>query len=228
MNLNYVVSWTNGKYHFAQSFSEPANINFLSIARKIEKMYEKDGWEATDILFFESKRKADEVARDWNESWENDGRYGMPMDGKGKYAGEEQEESYRNKRRAVKESKRPVKHLCKRVREDWDDDEDEYEEYEPILDRVMDRLRYWTEDTTVLNLFWDMFSEMEAERILTDDMDDDDVMELVDNAYVNNCEVIYPTDEDYPAYMKMYKTGNYDDKLGTIEAFNGREFLVSW
>ena len=67
------------------------------MARKIEKMYEKDGWEATDISFFESKRKADEVARDWNETWKHDGRYGKPVDGKaytGKgYAGEEQRPS---------------------------------------------------------------------------------------------------------------------------------------
>ena len=237
MNLNFVASWTNGKYHYARPVSVDASANLLHEFRRIEREFEKDGWKAEVIAFCSSKREAESQSEEWNNVWKKDKVFGMPIDGKiwrgvengrNTFAGEEQEESYRNKRRAVKEGKRPTKHLRKRVREDWDDDEDEYEEYEPILDRVMDRLRYWTDDATVTNLFWDMFSEMEAEGILTDDMDDDDIMELVDNAYVNGCEVIYPTEEDYPAYMRMYKTGNYDDKLGTIEAFNGREFLVSW
>ena len=109
---------------------------------KSKRCIEKDGWRADFALLVESKRKADEIESNWNETWQNDGRYGMPIDGKvylgrGKYAGEEQEESYRNKRRAVKESrkmrtiskrravkenKRPVKQLRKCVREDWDDD----------------------------------------------------------------------------------------------------------
>ena len=56
------------------------------------------------------------------------------------------------------------------------------------LDMLMDRLSFWTDDTTTTELFRNMYQDYLDERMF--DGDNFDVMNIVDNDYVNWCAVV--------------------------------------
>ena len=75
-------------------------------------------------------------------------------------------------------------------------DEDE------AIDRLMERLEYWTDDSTTHELYRKMYESYVYGGVF--DGSDFDVMAIVDNDYVNYCEVVAPGDDNYDAVKKLY------------------------
>ena len=68
-----------------------------------------------------------------------------------------------------------------------------------LLEALIDRLQFWTDDSTAIELFTKMYSNYLENGIF--DNIDFDVNKFVDNDYVNYCIVIDKSDiEDYSSY----------------------------
>lgn len=75
-----------------------------------------------------------------------------------------------------------------------------------VLEMLMDRLKYWTDDETTTNLFEKMY-----ENYIDNDLFEGcefNPMIIVDNDYVNWCHIV--TASEYPALVTLYKAGEYD------------------
>jgi hypothetical protein len=78
------------------------------------------------------------------------------------------------------------------------------------LDMLLDRLKFWTDDHTTYRLYEQMYENyidggcFEGVAF--------DVMEIVDNDYINWCTVIEPEDSSYDGIKKLYDR----DGLGDI------------
>lgn len=89
------------------------------------------------------------------------------------------------------------------------------------LEMLMDRVRYWRDDSTTLELFekmyqnyidWGCFDESEF-----------DIMQIVDNDVVNWCSVVEYGEKDFKKLLKLYKAGERDV---SCESF--KEYKVSF
>lgn len=72
-----------------------------------------------------------------------------------------------------------------------------------VLELFIQRIKYWTTDPVVANLYADRY-----ERLLEDGYFDNaqlDIQSIVDNDYVNNCLILYPNDLDFDKYCKIYE-----------------------
>lgn len=111
----------------------------------------------------------------------------------------------------------------------------EIDDYE-VLDMLLERVRYWTDNEDVVGLFEQMY-----ERSIDDKMWDGsefNVMTIVDNDYVNWCDVIYEDDDLFVKLKEVYlKQGIGDcscevDRVGFIEAVDNEKepkmFLIRW
>lgn len=102
-----------------------------------------------------------------------------------------------------------------------------------VVDLLMKRVRFWTQDETTLELFEKMYKNsvdwgiFEGGKL--------DVMDIVDNDYVNWCSVITPEDEDWDIVLNAYKNGDRDiscetSSYGFVEAVTDDESaaLIRW
>lgn len=118
-----------------------------------------------------------------------------------------------------------------------------YIDEENLLQMLTDRVLHWTDDDTVIELYEEMY-----ERSVYDggfEGAEINIMQIVDNDYVNYCDVLWPPEEDetghdterYHKALKIYKEqgvgdcSEYDLDYGYIEAMvedhNGKPvFLV--
>ena len=91
-----------------------------------------------------------------------------------------------------------------------------------LLDMLMDRVDYWTDDKEVK----DLYEEMYRHSIDCGCFDgaEFDVMSIVDNDYVNWCSVISEkdcTEEDWKKLVELYEDGNRDISCEEFDESHG-------
>ena len=92
-----------------------------------------------------------------------------------------------------------------------------YLDEEDLLKMLTDRVLYWTQDDTVVALYEDMYDNyvyngcFEGAEL--------NIMEVVDNDYVNHCDVLWPPEKNDTTYaakeyrniLKIYKEQGLGD-----------------
>lgn len=79
------------------------------------------------------------------------------------------------------------------------------------LDLLMDRVSTWTDDQDTLNLFEKMYESYLDSGVFEEN--DSTIMEIVDNDYINFCNVVSAEDlskKDFKKLVKLYKNGERD------------------
>ena len=105
------------------------------------------------------------------------------------------------------------------------------------LTALVDRVRYWTQDDKIISLYEKMYDDYIWNGCF--DGGDFNIMEIVDNDWVNYTAVISQGDEDFEKVLKLYKEQGLGDvscedfdyyKINFIEAVDNDEdpkmFLV--
>lgn len=109
------------------------------------------------------------------------------------------------------------------ARIELDDDE--------LLDRLVDRLHYWTDEEDVIELYRLMYEDMLDNGLFNGD--DFNVQFIVDNDWVNWCEVVCPGEDNYDEIKRTYDNGDREvyvdgDYYCRIEAEDKDCFLIRW
>lgn len=105
-----------------------------------------------------------------------------------------------------------------------------YIDEEELLTMLTDRVLHWTDDDTVVELYEKMYEN----NVYSGSFDgaEINIMEIVDNDYVNYCDVLWPPEKDETGYdaekyrkvLKIYKEqglgdcSEYDLDCSYIEA----------
>lgn len=97
------------------------------------------------------------------------------------------------------------------------------------LDLLVERVEFWTEDCDVIDLFNQMYTSYLDSGVF--EAVDFDVMNIVDNDYINWCSVIDDSDPHFEEIMQAAINGDRDiscEDLGYsyIEAFNEDKGLI--
>lgn len=83
------------------------------------------------------------------------------------------------------------------------------------LDMLMDRLEFWIKDhsETSKNIDRKLYEQMYQMYLESGcfESTEFDVMSIVDNDYINYCNVVEPGDEDYEKIDKLYKENGIGD-----------------
>lgn len=100
-------------------------------------------------------------------------------------------------------------------------------EKDDVIDLLVNRVRFWTDNEDVVDLFRQMYENYVEEGVF----DELNVDLIVDNDYVNNCRVIEKGDEEFEKVQELAKQGCYDsscetDCYGFIEACNEDYSLI--
>lgn len=77
-----------------------------------------------------------------------------------------------------------------------------------LLNMLVDRCDYWNMGDDVKALFEKMYSNYIDGGCF--DGAEIDIMVIVDNDYINYCNVVYKGDADFKKLLKLYKNGEYD------------------
>lgn len=77
------------------------------------------------------------------------------------------------------------------------------------LDMLMERVEYWTEDTDTIKLFEQMYENYLDCGVF--ECVEFDVMQIVDNDYINYCDVVTPSDDDYEELKALYDENGCGD-----------------
>lgn len=80
---------------------------------------------------------------------------------------------------------------------------------EEALERLMDRVHYWTEDKDELNLYEQMYSNYIYGGIF--DEGDFNVDVIVDNDYINWCSTVGDDEEEFNDILKVFKEQGLGD-----------------
>ena len=91
------------------------------------------------------------------------------------------------------------------------------------LDMLLDRLEHWTDDHTTYRLYEAMYENYIDCGCF--DGGDFDVMAIVDNDYVNYCDVISEGDEAYNNIKKLYEEEGCGDISCEDELNHGYNFI---
>lgn len=78
-----------------------------------------------------------------------------------------------------------------------------------LLDMLINRVKFWTEDKDTINLFEKMY-ENYIDGGCFEDMELD-IQVIVDNDYVNWCRIIEEDEDDFEEIMKIYKEQGLGD-----------------
>lgn len=96
-------------------------------------------------------------------------------------------------------------------------DEDE------LVEMLVDRLRdYWTQDREVIELYRQMYESM----VDCFDGCEVNIMEIVDNDYVNYCSVIDESDEFYNEALEAIENDEYEFGNYRVEAYSDDKNLI--
>ena len=103
-----------------------------------------------------------------------------------------------------------------------------------FLEMLMERVKFWTDDKTTLNLFEDMYQSYIDGGVF--EGSELDISVIVDNDYVNYCRVVEEGEEDFEQIKKVYGEQGLgdcscEDCIGNfIEAVNSNEtaFLIRY
>lgn len=93
------------------------------------------------------------------------------------------------------------------------------------LDMLMDRVKYWTDDEEVYHLYETMYENYVYEGVF--DGREFDVMSIVDNDYINYCEVISEGDESYEDIKKLFDEQGCGDISCEHELNHGYNYIES-
>ena len=74
---------------------------------------------------------------------------------------------------------------------------------EDALNALLERVRYWTDDEEEVGLFEKMYDNAIWGGVF--DGGEFDVMQIVDNDWVNNTAIITPEDKDWEKVLSIYK-----------------------
>ena len=94
----------------------------------------------------------------------------------------------------------------------------------------MNRVRFWTDDETTLDLYEKIYHDYVYEGMFEGTKES--IMEIVDNDYVNYCQIITKEDdENFDKILEAYKNGDGDiscEHLGYsyVEAVNDDETAI--
>lgn len=116
-------------------------------------------------------------------------------------------ENRRHRRIMENRKARPSKRLTEALIEVDDDD---------LLDMFDERVGHWTDDREVAELYHKMYENLidggvfEGQRI--------NIMEIVDNDYINWCDVIAYGDDEYDEVANAYDAGDWETDHGIVEA----------
>ena len=77
-----------------------------------------------------------------------------------------------------------------------------------LLDLLMNRLKRWTDDPVATDLYEQMYQSYIDSGW---DLGGNSVMVIVDNDWVNYCDVVSPGDENYDALLKLYQENGLGD-----------------
>lgn len=91
------------------------------------------------------------------------------------------------------------------------------------LDMLMNRVNYWTDDEEVYHLYEAMYENYVYDGVF--DGGEFDVMAIVDNDYVNWCNVISEGDEAYEDIKKLYDEQGCRDISCEDELNHGYSFI---
>ena len=91
-----------------------------------------------------------------------------------------------------------------------------------LVDLLLDRVEYWTDDPDVYRLF-DMMYTNYAEGGCFDGCELD-IKAIVDNDYINYCSVISEGDEAYEDIKKIYEENDFGD-ISCEENNHGYSFI---
>lgn len=91
------------------------------------------------------------------------------------------------------------------------------------LDMLMNRLEYWTDDYITHRLYEQMYESYVDGGVFDDG--DFDVMAIVDNDYINYCDVISDGDEEYEDIKKLYEEQDLGDISCEHELNHGYSFI---
>lgn len=92
-----------------------------------------------------------------------------------------------------------------------------------VVNVLIERLRYWTQNEDTIELYEQMYRDY-VEGGCFDGIELD-VMQIVDNDWVNWCDIIGDDDENWEKLVELYEEGNRDvscENVGYsfIEAYN--------
>ena len=122
----------------------------------------------------------------------------------------------------IEESLNTHKHLNESITVEIDEDE--------ALDMLMDRLGTWNENNRPGDIAYDLYEQMYQSYIDGGVFDGGkfDVMEIVDNDWVNYCEIVEPGDEEhhYDELLKIYEEQGLGDVSTEDVGFSSIEAAV--
>lgn len=106
-------------------------------------------------------------------------------------------------------------------------------EEDELLDMLIERVEHWTNDPKIIALYSDMYENYIDNGVFDDS--EINIMQLVDNDYINYCQVLYEGEDIYDAVNRSYLENGigecYDDDgnyLGYIEAENNGIYLIRY
>lgn len=90
------------------------------------------------------------------------------------------------------------------------------------LAMLMERVEFWTDDAVTKDLYEQMYEQMIADNVF----DDFDVMQIVDNDYINWCTVYEEGDDEYEQIKELWNDNERALDWGYIEAESDGAFLI--
>ena len=78
-----------------------------------------------------------------------------------------------------------------------------------LLDLLMNRLKRWTDDDVATDLYEQMYENYISGGAF--EGGEFNVMTIVDNDWVNYCDVVSPGEENYDALLKLYQENGLGD-----------------
>lgn len=106
---------------------------------------------------------------------------------------------------------------------------------ETVIDMLVNRLSYWTDDADTHELYRKMYTSYVEGGIY--ESCELDVMAIVDNDYVNYCDVVSEGDDAYEDIKQLFEQQGLGDiscehdlnhGYSYIEAENNDSFLLRW
>lgn len=91
------------------------------------------------------------------------------------------------------------------------------------IEMLMDRVHFWTDDDIVCELYHKMYENYVYNGCF--DGGEFDIMKIVDNDYVNYCDVISKCDESYEDIKKLFDANGLDDISCEYELNHGYNFI---
>lgn len=93
-----------------------------------------------------------------------------------------------------------------------------------LFDLLVERVKYWTNDEDVQNLYIEMYKKYINDGLL--EGIELDINQIVDNDYVNNCEIVYGDDNneniknDYNLLIELYNNNEYNVSCNIFKYYN--------